>query len=94
MSFFRKQSAVPRTDRPGAFSAVPTGLVTLCLGFPGLTSWATLSRPFGTGPDTPDRCIDVKENRVGLVDRLSAFACGPSETAGPSPTLPRISRPV
>jgi hypothetical protein len=37
--------------------------------------------------------VNVKENRVGLVDHLSAFACGPSETAGPSPTLPRISCP-
>jgi hypothetical protein len=42
--------------------------------FPGLASWATFSRPFGTGPDTPDSCIDVKENRVELVDRLAAFA--------------------
>jgi hypothetical protein len=54
--------------------------------FPGLASWATFSRPFGTGPDTPDSCIDVKENRVELVDRLAAFACGPSETAGPYAT--------
>jgi hypothetical protein len=35
-----------------------------------------------------------KENRVGLVDRLLVFARGPSETAGPSPTLPRISFPA
>ena len=37
--------------------------------------------------------LGVKENPVGLVDRLSAFPCGPSETAGPSLTLPRISCP-
>jgi hypothetical protein len=38
--------------RPGTFSAVPTGLVGLGYGFPGLASWATFSRPFGTGPYT------------------------------------------
>jgi hypothetical protein len=36
--------------------------------------------------------IECVSKRIGLVvDRLSRFACGPSETAGPSPTLPRIS---
>jgi hypothetical protein len=29
--------------------------------------------------------------RIGLVNLLSAFACGPSGTAGPSLTLPQIS---
>ena len=31
-----------------ALSAVPAGLVELSDLFPGLTSWATLNRPFGT----------------------------------------------
>src|ERR1700721_2725234 len=34
--------------RPGTFSAVPSGLFLVCHLYPGLTSWATLSRPFGT----------------------------------------------
>jgi hypothetical protein len=34
--------------RPGAFSAVPAGLGRFSNLYPGLTSWATLSRPYGT----------------------------------------------
>jgi hypothetical protein len=37
--------------RPGAFSVVPAGLVSWNV-HPGLTSWATLSRPFGNDRDT------------------------------------------
>src|SRR5271168_603288 len=33
---------------PGAFSAVPTGLGRFSNLYPGLASWATLSRPYGT----------------------------------------------
>src|ERR1700761_1724787 len=33
---------------PGAFSAVPAGLGRFSNLYPGLTSWATLSRPYGT----------------------------------------------
>ena len=33
---------------PGEFSAVPAGLLRLSNLSPGLTSWATLSRPYGT----------------------------------------------
>jgi hypothetical protein len=33
---------------PGTFSAVPSGLVRDVKTYPGLTSWATLSRPCGT----------------------------------------------
>src|ERR1700734_1291555 len=33
---------------PGAFSAVPAGLGRFSNLYPGLTSWATLSRPCGT----------------------------------------------
>ena len=33
---------------PGAFSAVPAGLIVRSYLNPGLTSWATLSRPCGT----------------------------------------------
>src|SRR5580658_4149539 len=33
---------------PGAFSAVPAGLGRFSNIYPGLTSWATLSRPYGT----------------------------------------------
>src|ERR1700678_1499194 len=32
----------------GHFSAVPTGLDRFSNLYPGLTSWATLSRPYGT----------------------------------------------
>jgi hypothetical protein len=39
--------------RPGIFSAVPGGTVPGAHAYPGLASWATLSRPFGTDPDTP-----------------------------------------
>jgi hypothetical protein len=33
---------------PGAFSAVPTGLDQVFESYPGLTSWAIFSRPYGT----------------------------------------------
>src|ERR1700733_4637300 len=33
---------------PGAFPAVPAGLGRFSNLYPGLTSWATLSRPYGT----------------------------------------------
>jgi len=35
--------------------------------------------------------VGLKENQVGLVDRLLAFVYGSNETAGLSSTLPRIS---
>ena len=49
-------------SRPGAFSAVPSGLVSVAKVHPGLTSWATLSRPlrraqgrlYGTVPTHSD----------------------------------------
>jgi hypothetical protein len=34
--------------RPGLLSAVPTGLIRYALVYPGLASWATFSRPYGT----------------------------------------------
>jgi hypothetical protein len=34
---------------PGIFSAVPGGTVPGSYVYPGLASWATISRPFGTG---------------------------------------------
>src|ERR1700691_729131 len=37
---------------PGIFSAVPAGLVRDVKCYPGLTSWATISRPYGTGSGT------------------------------------------
>jgi hypothetical protein len=45
-------------------------------------------------PLTVWKRMGFKENQAGFVDRLATFAWGPSETAGPSPTLPRISRPA
>ena len=35
-------------SRPGLFSAVPSGLIVFSGGYPGLASWATFGRPFGT----------------------------------------------
>src|ERR1700733_11385611 len=38
---------------PGTFSAVPTGLGRFSNFYPGLTSWAILSRPYGTDREFP-----------------------------------------
>jgi hypothetical protein len=40
-------------SRPGTFSVVPCGTGLVGNVDPGLTSWATLSRPYGTDRDTP-----------------------------------------
>jgi hypothetical protein len=42
---------LPQDWRPGTFSVVPAGLVSVGNVDPGLTSWATLSRPCGTDPE-------------------------------------------
>jgi hypothetical protein len=59
--------------RPGQFSAVPSGLVRAARSYPGLTSWATLSRPFGTGP-----CRDPTHSThvLGYSQQLSAVPSG------------------
>jgi hypothetical protein len=46
------RSRFTQDSRPGAFSVVPAGLVSVALYTPGLTSWATFNRPFGTDRDT------------------------------------------
>ena len=40
---------------PGTFSVVPSGLVVL-EPYPGLTYWATLSRPYGTHWERVEVC--------------------------------------
>jgi hypothetical protein len=42
------ESEATQDLRPGSFSVVPSGLVTLFEPNPGLASWDTLSRPSGT----------------------------------------------
>jgi hypothetical protein len=51
---YSRFAAATQDLRPGTFSVVPHGTARASLLNPGLTSWATLSRPYGTDRDLPD----------------------------------------
>jgi hypothetical protein len=66
------------------FSAVPGGTVPGCHLYPGLASWATLSRPFGTQFVSRALTQTLKPN-------LLQFVYGPTKLKSCPDTKPKLS---
>src|SRR5277367_3446929 len=61
---YSRFAAATQDLRPGTFSVVPYGTSRASLLNPGLTSWATLSRPCGTQFGEPSSHADAEDRTL------------------------------